>query len=132
MKYTNIFISSYIALTFNIFCNHIKHSLIITLFSFSDNKLCENATLISKWLQQDTFIKMTLGYGWILSVCSLKTKIKSIKQKKACNLESNFFFFFYIQISDAPDSDTSQAISISTELDTRQLFRSLNMIKKLV
>lgn len=92
MKYTNMFISSYIALTFNIFCNHIKHSLIITLFSFSDNKLCENATLISKWLQQDTFIKMTLGYGWILSVCSLKTKIKSIKQKKACNSENRFFF----------------------------------------
>lgn len=130
MKYTNIFITSYIALTFNIFCNHIKHSLIITLFSFSDNKSCENATLISKWLQQDTFIKMSLGYGWILSV--YKKKQKQINQtKKGLQLRKQKFSF-NIQISDGPDSDTSQAISISKELVTQQLFRSLNIIGKLV
>lgn len=88
----------------------------------------KKATLISKWLQQDTLIKISLGYGWILSVYSLIKKNKSAKQKKTHNFrEQNFFL--NIQISDAPDSDTSLPFP---ELDTQQLFRSSNMVPKLV
>lgn len=55
--------------------------LSLSLVSLTKNHM-KNATLISKWLQQDTLIKIALGYGWILSVYSLITKTKSPNQKR--------------------------------------------------
>lgn len=66
----------------------------VSLVSLTKNHM-KKATLISKWLQQDTLIKISLGYGWILSVYSLMKKTKSAKQKKTHNFREQNFFLKY-------------------------------------